>query len=84
MLKEGYKFEAAKINVEKLETVNGVELSWTIGAMLSHVGQIEIDESSGFGFQGLLDGNLLCFCVLLPVYIWVQKRRRVPRRFGSR
>jgi hypothetical protein len=84
MLKEGYGFEDDKIEVSKMETVNDVELSWTIGAMLSHVAQIEIDDDNSWETNALIGLVLLCIGAILPLYLWLRRRKKGPRRFAGR
>jgi apyrase len=83
LLKSGYGFEDGKTEITKLDDINGVDLSWTIGAMLSHVAEIEIDEAPKFAFVGLVVANIVGFAILLPLYIWMDHRKRAPRRFSK-
>lgn len=45
MLYEGYGFRDGDVIVEKREYIDGKDLSWTTGAMLSEVAEIEIDDA---------------------------------------
>jgi Golgi nucleoside diphosphatase len=83
LLTEGYHFADGKTVLIKLDDIDGVDLSWTIGAMLSHAGEIEIDDEPKFAFQGLILANVIEFCVLFPLYVWMERKRRAPRRFSG-
>jgi Golgi nucleoside diphosphatase len=83
LLTEGYHFADGKTVLTKLDDINGVDLSWTIGAMLSHAGEIEIDEQPRFAFQGLILANVVEFGLLFPLYVWMERRRKAPRRFSG-
>jgi Golgi nucleoside diphosphatase len=83
LLSDGYHFADGKTVLTKLNDINGVELSWTIGAMLNHAGAIEIDEQPRFAFQGLILANVVEFCLLFPLYVWMERRRKAPRRFSG-
>jgi hypothetical protein len=85
LLSTGYHFQDGKTNIRKLDDINGVDLSWTIGAMLSHVAEIEIDDEKGgsFAFHGLVIANIVQFLVLFPLYVWMDKRRKAPKRFSA-
>lgn len=85
LLSAGYHFQDGKTYIQKLDDINGVDLSWTIGAMLSHVAEIEIDDEKGggFAFHGLVIANIIQFFVLFPLYVWMDRRRKAPRRFSG-
>jgi Golgi nucleoside diphosphatase len=84
LLRTGYHFQDGQTYILKLDDINGVDLSWTIGAMLSHVAEIEIDEKGGgFVFHGLVIANVIQFFVLFPLYVWMDRRRKAPRRFSG-
>jgi Golgi nucleoside diphosphatase len=59
LLTEGYHFEDGRTVLRKLDEIGGVDLSWTIGAMLSHAQDIEVDEQPRFAFHGLLLANVV-------------------------
>jgi Golgi nucleoside diphosphatase len=83
LLTEGYHFADGKTVVTKLDDINGVDLSWTIGAMLSHVDDIQIGGPPKFALHGLVLANLIEFLVLFPLYHWMERRRKTPRRFNG-
>jgi len=47
MLSKGYGFQDNMVSIEKTDEIHGVDLSWTIGAMLNEVAEIEFDDKSG-------------------------------------
>lgn len=82
VLTKGFSFEDGKTKVTKLDEINGADLSWTIGAMLSHVAEIEIDETKTITFPILLVYNLIIFFIILPLFIIVEKRRKVSKHLS--
>ncbi|KAH0787011.1 ectonucleoside triphosphate diphosphohydrolase 3 [Histomonas meleagridis] len=82
MLAEGLGFQERKTKVAKHDDINGVDLSWTIGAMLSQAGEIEIDEKPALMFPVLILANVISFLVLLPVFIIHERKRMTPSRFA--
>lgn len=84
LMHRGFDFQDGKTKVSKLDTIDGVDLSWTIGAMLGLVAEIEIDEQPKFAYHSLIAANIVAFCVLFPVYVWMERRRRAPRRFSGK
>lgn len=84
LMTKGYKFADEKNKISKLEDINGVDLSWTIGAMLSHVGEIEIDEQPEITYPALIIANAIAFFVLLPIYIIVERMRKTPHAFTTK
>lgn len=84
LLTKGYNFADGKTQVDKRDDINGAELSWAIGAMLSHVADIEIEEEPNLAYPFLLVANLIAFLILLPVYIISERRRKAPRRYSMK
>ncbi|OHS96566.1 hypothetical protein TRFO_37275 [Tritrichomonas foetus] len=84
VLSKGYHFEDGKTKVAKLDEINGAELSWTIGAMLSHVAEIEIDEEPNIAYPVLIAANIFAFLILLPIYAISERRRKAPRRYSMK
>ena len=82
MLAEGLGFVKRNTAVAKHDDINGVDLSWTIGAMLSQAGEIEIDEKQAVMFPMLIVANVISFCVVLPLYIVLERGRKAPSRFA--
>ena len=68
MLTNGFNFNDNDILVEKKGEINGVGLSWTTGAMLSEVAEIEIDDKNPKSVLLLLMSTIvifiLCFFIL--------------------
>lgn len=84
VLTKGYGFADGKTKVSKLDDINGAELSWAIGAMLSHVADIEIEEDPNIAYPILLVANIIAFFVLFPIYTISEKRRKAPRRYSMK
>lgn len=81
-LTNGFKFCDEKTKVLKLDEINGADLSWTIGAMLSHVAEIEIDETKHFTFPVLLIYNLIMFLIILPLFVVIEKKNKFGKYFN--
>ena len=82
VLSKGYNFQDGKTKVTKLDEINGAELSWTIGAMLSKVAEIEIDDQTNLAYPILVAANVFAFFILLPIYAINERRRKAPRRYS--
>jgi hypothetical protein len=67
LLTHGYHFADGRIIIRKLHKIHGLRLSWPLGAMLSHAGDIEICKSSGVPITVYL-------LLLVPVFLWGTRR----------
>jgi len=83
LLTKGYSFQDGKTKLLKKDTIDGVDLSWTIGAMLSKVSDIEISEVSPLPIKAIIASNIVGFCVLLPIYIIVGRKFKTIRRHSN-
>ena len=81
LLTKGFKFSDSTTKLTKADTIDQVDLSWTIGAMLAHVADIEISNESQLPLKAVLTANLIAFCILLPVYVVIGRKFRPLRSY---
>ena len=76
LLTKGFKFSDSTTKLIKADTIDNVDLSWTIGAMLAHVADIEIATENPLPFKAVVTANIVAFCFLLPIYVLIGRKIR--------
>ncbi|EAX86016.1 hypothetical protein TVAG_167570 [Trichomonas vaginalis G3] len=69
LLQKGFNFKDGNNEIRKLDDINGVDLSWAIGAMLAHVSDIDIVAKTVVPMKLVISVNIAVFCVLALIYI---------------
>ena len=64
----GFKFEDGKTTIIKADDIDGVDLSWTIGATLKEASEIEFDERSFLNIGPIFLMNVYFLCYLTYFY----------------
>ena len=82
-LTKGFKFADGNVKLIKADTIDEVDLSWTIGAMLAHVADIEIAPEKSLPFKTIIAANIIAFCILVPVYIIIGRKFRPIRSYSN-
>lgn len=82
LLTKGFGFRDGNAEIQKLDDINGIDLSWAIGAMLAHVSDVNIEREENLPLDTLLFANLVAFCVLIFLYVIINWRY-VPPRYTS-
>ena len=77
MLTKGFGFTDKDVIIDKKGEINGVGLSWTIGAMLSEIAQIEIDDRESPSMIWLIFSfaSICCLCGL--IFILFKSKRKI-------
>ncbi|EAX87283.1 hypothetical protein TVAG_095420 [Trichomonas vaginalis G3] len=86
VLSKGYKFKDSNVVIDKENKINGVDLSWTVGSMLSEITEIEIDDQEKLTFKDFFIAALsvaIC-CILLYIagfkrfnWLYIRKTRKM-------
>jgi apyrase len=82
-LTKGFKFNDDKVKLVKVDTIDEVDLSWTIGAMLAHVADIEIAAESSLPFRAVFLANIFAFCILVPIYVFIGRKFKPVRSYSN-
>lgn len=83
LLSEGFHFSDDKTKVLKSNDINSVDLSWTIGAMLAQVNDIEINDVQPASIAFILTVNFFLLLVLIPIYIYISRKFRPNRGYSG-
>ena len=84
MLTRGFRFTDEDVIIEKRGEIDGVGLSWTIGAMLSEIAQIEIDDKEPPSMIWLVFSfATMCFLCWF-IFILIKSMRRAPFRIRGK
>lgn len=78
MLTKGFGFNDRDVIVEKKGKINGVGLSWTTGAMLSEVAQIEIDDKEPKSIILLIISTIVIFMLCFFILTLVKSMKKTP------
>ncbi|EAY18717.1 hypothetical protein TVAG_063220 [Trichomonas vaginalis G3] len=74
LLTKGFNFNDQNAEIQKLDDINGIDLSWAIGAMLAHISDVEIVKEENIPFTALIFANIVAFSVLLPLYLVIKRK----------
>ena len=69
LLTKGYKFNDNDYIIKKFNEINGIDLSWTIGAMLNEVAEIDFDDKNQFSYFKLF--NLIIFIIIILLLLFI-------------
>lgn len=74
ILAKGYRFKDGDVLVEKQDRINGIDLSWTTGAMLSEVAEIEIDDKPAVSILYAALASAIVFLSCFGI-VWFMRKR---------
>ena len=69
LLTKGYKFNDNDYIIKKFNEINGIDLSWTIGAMLNEVAEIDFDDKNQFSYFKLF--SLISFIIIILLLLFI-------------
>lgn len=82
LLTKGFGFKDGIAEIRKLDEINGVDLSWAIGAMVAHVSDFNTITENSIPIMPILIANIFAFIILLPIYTIIGRKFR-PVRYVS-